>query len=145
MKIHSILGTGVCALLFASSGAANSVPDSGQDNMIQWDTQAQWAIKGNPIDMVHSLDGKLVYILNDSNQVQIYNTAGKLQGTIPVDDGVSAIDIAAKGEKLYLTNKATSTFQAISVYFVHNIDITGSPIHGPADAPVTIAVFSDFE
>jgi protein-disulfide isomerase len=95
--------------------------------------------------MVHSLDGKMVYILSDKQTVEIFNNQGQLQGSIPVEEGVSAIDIAPQGEMLYLINNQTQTFSAVSVSFVVQVDITGSPFKGPADAPVTIALFTDFE
>jgi protein-disulfide isomerase len=75
----------------------------------------------------------------------VFSSQGQLLGTIPVEDGISAIDIAPQGEMLYLINNKTQTFSAIGVSFVADIDITGSPVKGPADAPVTMVLFTDFE
>jgi hypothetical protein len=132
-------------LIIAFGSNAPAVPDSGQDNRIEWNLQQNWPAAGKTLDMVHSLDGKLVYILNDKQAVQVFNSQGQLQGSIPVEDGVSAIDIAPQGEMLYLINNKTQTFSAVGVSFITDIDITGSPFKGPADAPVTIALFTDFE
>lgn len=133
------------ALLVASGAHALAVPEAGQDNRIEWQTLQKWSTSGQTLDMVHSLDGKFVYVLNDKQQVQVFNALGELQGTIPVEEGVSAIDIAPQGERLYLINNKDNTFSAINISFVADVDITGSPFEGPADAPVTIAIFSDFE
>lgn len=138
------LGCSLSALLLLPSHAI-SVPVSGQDNMVEWQLQQHWATTGKTVDMAHSLDGKYVFILNDKNQVQIFNGKGKLQGSVPVDKGVTAIDIAPQGEVLYLINNSNNTFSSIDISFVREIDITGSPFEGPAEAPVTIAVFTDFE
>ncbi|MGB3210540.1 MAG: hypothetical protein WBB19_07540 [Desulforhopalus sp.] len=133
------------SLVLASGTNALAVPDSGQDNRIEWNLQQSWPTAGNALDMAHSLDGKFVYILNDKQAVQVFNTQGQLQGSIPVEDGVSSIDIAPQGEKLYLINNKNQTFSSIGVSFIVDIDISGSPFEGPVDAPVTIALFTDFE
>ncbi len=140
------LYAGVLLSLILSSGAnALAVPDSGQDKSIEWNVLQSWPTAGKTLDMVHSLDGKFVFILNDKQLVQVFNNQGQLQGSIPVEEGVSAIDIAPQGETLYLINNKTQTFSAIGVSFITNVDISGSPFRGPADAPVTIVLFTDFE
>lgn len=137
---------GCLLLLFLASGAnALTVPDSGKDNRVEWNLQQNWPTAGKTLDMVHSLDGKFVYILNDKQMVQVFNSEGQLQGSIPVEEGVSAIDIAPQGEILYLINNKNQSFSSIGVSFVVDVDISGSPIKGPIDAPVTIALFTDFE
>lgn len=133
------------SLLITSGANALTVPESGQDNRIEWTVQQNWPTAGQTLDMVHSMDGKFVYILNNKQQVQVFSNQGKLQGSIPVEEGVSAIDIAPQGEKLYLINNKSQTFSAVGVSYVVDIDVTGSPFEGLADAPVTIAVFTDFE
>lgn len=133
------------SLTVAFGTNALAVPDSGQAGMIEWKLQHNWPTAVKTLDMVHSLDGKLVYILSDKQKVDVFNNQGQLQGSIPVEEGVSAIDIAPQGEMLYLINNQTQTFSAVSVSFVVQVDITGSPFRGPADAPVTIALFTDFE
>jgi len=145
MKLTKLYA-GCLLTLFCASGAnALAVPDSGQDNRIEWNVLQKWPTVGKTLDMVHSLDGKFVYILNDKQLVQVFNSQGQLQGTIPVEDGVSAIDIAPQGEMLYLINNKNQTFSSISVSFIADIDISGSPFKGPENAPVTIALFTDFE
>ncbi len=132
-------------IFLAFGGNALAVPDSGQDNRIEWNLQQHWPIAGKTLGMVHSLDGKYVYILTDTHSVQVFNNLGQLQGTIPVDDGVSAIDIAPQGEMLYLIDNNTHSFSALAISFTADIDISGSPVRGPVDAPVTIVLFSDYQ
>lgn len=145
MKFSRLYACCMLSLFIGSSANAAATPDSGQDNRIEWKVQQNWSTSGKTLDMVNSLDGKFVYLLNDKQQVQIFNNAGQLQGNIPVDEGVSAIDIAPQGETLYLINNASQTYSSISVSFVVDIDTAGAPFKGPADAPVTIALFTDFE
>lgn len=145
MKFTKLYAGCFISLLLASGANALAVSDSGQDNRIEWNVLQKWPTVGKTLDMVHSLDGKFVYILNDKQVVQVFNNQGQLQGTIPVEEGVSAIDIAPQGEMLYLINNNNQTFSSIAVSFIVDIDISGSPFKGPADAPVTIALFTDFE
>lgn len=145
MKYSKIYVAGIACLFFAASSHALTAPSEGQDNRIEWKVLQSWPTESKTMDMVHSLDGKYVYILNDKNQVQIFNRQGQLQGSIPVEESVSAIDIAPQGETLYLVDNLKNTFSAVSVSFVVDVNTTDSPFEGPADAPVTIAVFTDFE
>jgi len=135
----------LATIFIASSAIASTIPDRGQDSKIEWQLQQSWPTSAKTIDMAHSLDGKFTFILNDQQQVQVFNKQGQLQGNIPVEKGVSAIDIAPRGEALYLVNTDKQTFSSIAVSFVVNVDITGSPFKGPADAPIVVSVFSDFE
>ena len=112
---------------------------------LNWSVQATWTLTAQPLDLAHSLDNKKVFILGDDAKVHIFSAEGKKLGELPVDAGISAIDIAPRGEMLYLINGKTKEFSALNIGFTQRIDITGSPVLGRADAPVTLIVFSDFE
>lgn len=49
------------------------------------------------------------------------------------------------GRHPILSSRTGSTVQLITLDFIQNINVTGSPFKGPADAPIAIAVFSDFQ
>lgn len=136
-----------CALTFLLAvGTYNAnAATAGQDNRLEWSQQENWQVDGKPVDMVRSLDGKYTFILNEQHQVLVYDQMGAIQGRIPVAAGVNAIDIAPQGESLYLIDKDTSSFTALSVDFVLDIDTVGSPMRGAADAPVSMVVFTDFQ
>ncbi len=145
MKSFPLCAAVILSLILLSATSILAVPQSGQDNRIEW-TQAQhWPTGTKVLDMVHSLDGKYVFVLTDKQTVEVFTRDGKLQGSIPVEDGVSAIDIAPQGEALYLIDNKNQTFSAVAVSFVVDVDISGSPVTGPADAPVTMVLFTDFE
>ena len=145
MKYPKLYAGCLMSLLIATGAHALAIPEAGQNDRIEWKILQNWPTTGQTVDMVHSLDGKFVYILNDNHQVQVFSAQGQLQGAIPVAEGVSSIDIAPQGELLYLINNKDNSFSSVSVSFVVDIDTAGSPFEGPADAPVTISVFSDFE
>lgn len=145
MKYYKAHVACLAFLCVVTASSAMAIANAGQDNRVEWTVAQSWPIQNKTLDMVHSLDGKFVYILNDKNQVQVFDRQGGLQGNIPVDAGVSGIDISPRGEVLYLIDNVKNTFSSVSVSLVVDIDTVGSPSKGPADAPVTVAVFSDFE
>ena len=133
-----------CLCISTSSYALTAAPE-GHDQRVEWKVTQSWSTGSKTLDMVYSLDGKYVYILNDEQQVQIFNRKGQLQGNIPIEKGVSTIDISPQGESLYLVNNEKNTFSSMSVSFVVDVEVAGSPFEGPADAPVSLVVFTDFE
>lgn len=145
MKHPQLVLTCLTTLLIATGSSASTIPDAGQDNRVEWEIQQSWPTSTKTLDMVHSLDGKYVYILNDKQQVQIFNHQGRLQGNIPVAKGTSVIDISPRGEALYVIDNEKQTFSTVSVSFVVDVNTVGSPFKGPENAPVTIALFTDFE
>lgn len=122
-----------------------ATPPKAEPEKLLWSIQESWDISEKALDMVHSLDGKYVFILTDKNTVTIYSAQGQHLGTIPVDEGVNAIDIEPRGERLYLLDNAKNSFTSISIDFIKDINIVGSPFKGKADAPITIVDFTDFE
>ncbi len=137
----------VCAVLMLSFSATSAlaVGDASGSSQIQWQEEKSWELPNKPLDIVHSLDGKRVFILTDQQNVLVYTAGGDLIGKLDVKKGVSAIDIAPRGEKLYLMNDKDKTFTSLSMDYIVNINTAGSPFLGKVDAPVTIAVFTDFE
>lgn len=142
---HVITG---CALLFSlcgSSALAQPAPVATGAAKLDWNIEKTWDLPAKPLDLVYGLDGKHVFILTDQHTVLIYTSQGELKGSIPVDKGVSAIDIEPRGNRLYLIDQEKKTFSDLSVDFIANINIKGSPFRGLDTAPVVIAVFTDFE
>jgi protein-disulfide isomerase len=145
IMMYSKIFTGCLISLAIATQSPAEMVTKGKDNLVEWNLISQWPVGAKTIDLVHSLDGNFVYVLTDKAEVKIFDNTGKLQGAIPVEKSVSSIDIAPQGERLYLIDNEKNQFQAVSVAFVHTIDTEGSPFEGPADAPVTLTLFTDFE
>ena len=133
------------ALLLSLPLTANAIQNTGKSNKLEWKVVENVQLAGKPLDFAQSLDGKLTYVLDDKHNVVIYDYKGDELGTIPAGEGVTGIDISATGDWLYLVDASANTFTRVSLNFVQEIDITGSPFKGNADAPVTMVIFTDFE
>ena len=133
------------ALLLPLAAQAQEVKKTNVSGDLNWTVQANWSLPAKPLDLVHSLDNKKVFILTADNKVHIFAADGRKLGEMEVEPDTVAIDIAPRGEMLYLINGRTNTFTAMDIGFSQQIDITGAPVRGKADAPVTLVVFSDFE
>jgi protein-disulfide isomerase len=132
-------------LAFTATAQAEAITSSGKNDKIEWKVQSSWKVEGKPLDMVHSLDHKLVFILSTEKNVLVYDNKGVLQGKIPVGENVTAIDIAPQGESLYLIDAEAKSFTSVALSYVVDIDTTGGYFLGNPEAPVTIALFTDFE
>jgi DNA-binding beta-propeller fold protein YncE len=98
-----------------------------------------------PLDVAVSPDGEKLYILTDNGNILIYSAKGKLTDTIKVDKDIDAIRVSRSGDVLFLSSQKSKQVQVVLLDFIQNIDISGSPFKGPDNAPVVIAVFSDFQ
>jgi len=136
----------LCALLLLPLSAhAQELKKNNTAGDLNWSVQSTWTLPAKPLDLAQSLDNKKVFILGADAKVHIFTPDGKKMGELPVDPSVSAIDIAPRGEMLYLINSKSNSYTAIDISFNQKIDITGAPIEGNTEAPVTLVVFSDFE
>lgn len=101
--------------------------------------------EGEVSDVAISANGKWIYILTNRGAIHVYGADGKLHGTVRVDESTSRMQIGPKDDMLILTNRSGGFVQVATVDFIQDIKVVGSPFKGPADAPVVIAVFSDFQ
>ena len=102
-------------------------------------------LEETPVDTAMSAGGKYIFVLTDKGKVLVYNPDGTLSDTIPVDKSVDSIKAGPREEILILINSKKKTVQMAVLDFVQQINVTGSPFKGTADAPVTIALFTDFQ
>jgi protein-disulfide isomerase len=105
-------------------------------------------LEETPLDTALSATGKYIFVLTDKGKVLVYTPDGRLNDTIPVDKSIDSIRPAPPGareEILFLVSSKKKTVQLAVLDFVKDINVAGSPFKGAADAPVTIALFTDFQ
>jgi len=146
MKIFmkAALCTGLLYFVSAQASFATE-PVNGENGKVEWTQLNTINLPSQPVDVSHSLDGKYSFFLTKDSEVLIYDQKGTLQGRVPVAKGVSAIDIDQRGQLLYLIDSDKSIAATLAIDFIVNIKTADSPYKGKVDAPVTIAVYSDFQ
>lgn len=98
-----------------------------------------------PLDVIVSADGRTTFVLTDNGKVLVFDSRGKLTESIEIGSHIDGIDLGPGGERLYATSRQNKTLEIIQLDFIKKINTAGAKFKGPADAPVTIAVFSEFQ
>lgn len=121
--------------IFLSCGTAHA--------SIEWTLKNQVNIEASPLDTVPSSDGKTIYILV-SGKILVYSMSeNRIIDFFPVDRKFDHLSVAGKG-KLFLLSSSKDT--SISIFEMKKtFDLSGLSIKGPQDAPVVVAVFSDYQ
>ena len=127
----------IVALIFCFSGLAQAeVEIVDTKNLV---------LESSPIDIATSADGNYTFVLAKGGKISIFDRSGTLKDTLTVDEAVENIGTSPKGDFLLLTTSKEKTLQIVKISFVVDIDISGLPFKGPANAPVLIAIFNDYQ
>lgn len=133
-KSCSIL-TCLMLLLYASWGLAE----------VETSVQKTLQTEAAPIGVTVSPDGRSTFVLTEAGIVLVYDQLGKLTDRINVGTHVDQIVIGPGGEQLYASSQKNKTVEILLLSFIYDIRTNGSHFKGDANAPVTIAVFSEFQ
>lgn len=112
---------------------------------IDWEVSEAMPLPETPLAVARAQSGDMTFILTNGARVLIYSGDNEHVGTVPVATSVTDIAVSPKGESLYLIDSAAKSLQTVSVSFITDINVHGSPFLGPAGAQVVVAVFSDFQ
>ncbi len=112
---------------------------------VEWDVAGTLNLKEKPRDAAIALNGRWIYVLTYEGEILIYSSNGKLEDTISVGKSVEGIKVGPKEDVLLLTRGKDKTVQLITLDFIQEINVSGSPFKGNADALVAVATFDDFE
>ena len=112
---------------------------------VDWDVKKTLKLEKTPVDVAVSLNGRWVFVLTAQGSILIYSGDGRLEDEIAVGKHVDGIKVGPEQDILLLSSRKNKTVEILVLDFIQNIDVSNSPFKGPADAAVTIAVFSDFQ
>jgi DNA-binding beta-propeller fold protein YncE len=112
---------------------------------VNMDLQHKLTVDNPPLDVVATPDGKFIFVLTDTGDISVFDRNGVLQNKIHVGDGVDQIKMDPKGNRLFITSRSKKAVQVFALDFFVEIDTADSPTRGPRNAPVVLAVFSDFQ
>jgi hypothetical protein len=112
---------------------------------IDWQVGPTLKTMAAPVDVATSADGSRTFILVEGGKIQIFDQAGQNRDTIEVDPGMDRITSTGEGNMLIVSSHKNSVAQQIAISYRFPFDYTNSPFLGKAEAPVVLALFSDFQ
>jgi protein-disulfide isomerase len=118
---------------------------SAQLSDIDWAPVSQIKLESSPLDVESTADGDLVFVLMPGKVVVYDKSANRRLNQIPVDQSYDRLTYTTESETLILTSSGTNELKVIHIDQVYSISMEGSPFLGRENAPVTIAVFDDYE
>ena len=136
MRRSAILMLAVLLVLAASAGTMAEV---------EWNVVQSLSLDSAPRDVTVTLDGRTLYVLTEKGDILVYDNQGNLKETIAIGPDADSLKIGQNEDVLYVISRKKKTIETIQLDFIKQINIEGAPFQGPADAPVVIAVFSDFQ
>ena len=112
---------------------------------VNMDLQHKLTMSNPPLDVVTTPDGKYVFVLTDKGNISVFDQKGVLQDNFHVGDQVDQIKMDPQGNRLFITSRSEKTVRIIALDFFVEINTADAPFKGPGNAPVVLAVFSDFQ
>ena len=112
---------------------------------LDWEITKQIKLEGAPLDVATSTDGRWIFALAPGEVLVYSMIEGKVINRIPVDKIFDMLTHSEKDNTLVLGSRSGKTLKIIQLEVIHTIDISGLPFKGPEHAPVTIAVFGDYQ
>jgi protein-disulfide isomerase len=104
-----------------------------------------YTLEDQPVDMAFSAHRNELYVLNPKGELLIYAGNGLLTERINVGKVYDTLQLIQGSNVLFLSSRQDKTIQVLQLEFIQKIDTSGSPYKGPENAPVVIAVFSEFQ
>ena len=112
---------------------------------VEWNIHKTLKLDTQPLDVAVSKNGTSIFVLTKTGKILIYSPDGKLKDKIEVGNHIDQIKTGPGEEWLFLSSRKNKTVEILHVDFIQHIDISGSPFKGTENAPVAIAVFTDFQ
>jgi protein-disulfide isomerase len=101
-------------------------------------------LSADPEQVVTTADGQRIYVLTEQGEVQLFSANGDLLGTFEAGPDVTGITPQGTN-RLVLEMGQKKQLMLVALEPVVQISAASAPSLGPEDAPVTIAIFDDFE
>ena len=98
-----------------------------------------------PLDIAQSVSDGRLFVLLEGGMVQILSANGQIQERFQADPDVTTLEVSPDGKRLYLGNAKSNELQLIDLSVVYELPVNNSATKGPADAPVTLVLFDDFQ
>ena len=112
---------------------------------VEWKVFKSLDLKATPLDVAPSMDGQRLFVLT-AGEILVYSIPeGRITDHIPVDKEFDRIVSLPRGDALSISSSKKKLLQVILLENIYKIDVSGLPFKGPKDAPVTVAVYDDYQ
>ncbi len=98
-----------------------------------------------PLDIAQSVSDGRLFVLLEGGEVLIFSPEGERQDQLTVDADVTSLEVTPDGQRLYLGKSKSKELLLVDLDFIYQLPVNNSAVKGPAEAPVTITLFSDFQ
>ena len=112
---------------------------------MEWKTVKDLDVEAAPLDVSSSADGKWLFILTPG-VILVYSVQGDtITARMPVGREFDRIASLPQPDRLTISSSSRKTLQLILLEPIYKIDVSELSFKGPVNAPVTIAVFTDYQ
>jgi hypothetical protein len=105
----------------------------------------QLTLDVSPLDIAASADGQWLFILSPGEIIVYSALEDKISKGIPIDKEFDRLTYSARNNALILSSRSEKAVKIIQLELIHQFDNSGLPVQGPENAPVTVAVFGDYQ
>lgn len=132
--------------IFTAYAALLAVGMSGPAHAaFEWKETRALQIESQALATATSADGQWLYVLTPG-EVLIYALGeNRIETRIPVDRAFDTLTFSPTTNSLILSGKTAKMIRVVQLDQVHVFSYDGLAFLGPENAPVTIAVFSDYQ
>jgi hypothetical protein len=102
-------------------------------------------INDTPLDVAFASKHNYIYVLTDKGKILVFDPAGRQLDQIEVGQQFDQMRVVPGADVVFLTSRKNRLVQIVQLGFVQQINTSDAPSVGPANAPVVIAVFSEFQ
>jgi hypothetical protein len=111
----------------------------------EWTEMKELNLSEKPLALATSLNGQWIVVLL-KGEVQLFSQENfSLLGKFPVDKSFDTMSFSENLQAVILGNSEKKTIKILQIEQILDINVANLPIIGPAEAPITIVVFSDYQ
>ena len=131
-------------LVFLVAAAAGFCPPTARAGL-EWKIVKDLDVKAAPLEVASSADGNRLFILTPG-EILVYSVPeDAFTERISIGREFDRMALLTQPDRLAISSSTKNTLQVILLETVHKIDATGLPYRGPENAPVIVAVFTDYQ
>lgn len=137
MRMKSIItAITLSALVFFSQAIAAD---------IEWNVLQTLNLNEPPVDIAFSTSRNKILVLTPKGELQVFEPDGQSVANLDVGKEFDRLYLIQGSDVVLLSGKNSKTAKIVELSFIEQINTAGAPFKGTENAPVVIAVFSDFE